>query len=179
MSSLNCPTQSIQFNLILKAMSTVQSEICNPIQCIMYTDIVWCLPCMCWTEISQEKKAKKQCLLQNLRLTISCFLLWTCLSCCLATSRGTSQCNKEKNPTHWNAQLNWVFVALPCNALPQYSGANARKRIPTGTPFNHSSVARGANTTMICSSPLFICFSWGNHQHQKYKNAKIYKLKKY
>ena len=30
---------------------------------------------------------------------------------------------------------------------------------------------------MICSSPLFICFSRGHHQQDKYKNAKIYKLK--
>ena len=40
----------------------------------------------------------------------------------------------------------------------QQCGANARERIPTGTSFNHSSVARGTNTTMICSSLALYLF---------------------
>ena len=87
----------------------------------------------------REANTKKRCLLRNLKLTVSCFLLWTCLSCYLPTSGNKSMQEKESIEKHNNVEKR----------------DSARERIPTGTSFNHSSVARGANTTMICSS-LFI-----------------------
>ena len=88
---------------------------------------------------TQEANTKKRCLLRNLKLTVSCFLLWTCLSCYLPTSGNKSMQEKESIEKHNNVEKR----------------DSARERIPTGTSFNHSSVAGGANTTMICSS-LFI-----------------------
>ena len=59
---------------------------------------------------TQEANTKKRCLLRNLKLTVSCFLLWTCLSCYLPTSGNKSMQEKESIEKHNN-------VEKPCSEI--------------------------------------------------------------
>ena len=136
-SKLTNLIQSVQSNLIHKSSSicpiTTIQPISNPRSifalkildfssqdiallcciCVQRT-LMLCDICSSFAEWEFKSKSKKRCLLQNLRLTISCFLLWTCLSCYLATSRERNKSMQEGSvemhkrvcvALHWIASL--------------------------------------------------------------------------
>ena len=96
--------------------------------------------------------AKKTVFSSSFQVDNSCFLL--CLPrmsvMLLCHLRETSQCNNKEiqlsvhcianTNTRWNTNTNTYCLVVQSSAA-----VNACLRIPTGTSFNHSSVARGAN----------------------------------
>ena len=106
---------------------------------------------------------KKTVFSSSFQVDNSCFLL--CLprmSVMLLCHLGeTSQCNNKeiqlsvhciaKTNTRWNTNTNTYCLVVQSSAA-----VNACLRIPTGTSFNHSSVARGANN---CPDKLFSSLS--------------------